>query len=195
MFASEMRNLTRTAALLNAIVEMYGSQKWRRYETSLGQEEWRECEFDYFLMACDAEYEDISRVLAWNREGKALAAAMAGDDPAKRRSLEQASATWTSATGESLAERAARQGWLNSRGVLRPPPVPERARAKVRHGITMDEHARRRREEQIAPKRRRELESRVAEMARELTELELRFVRDIISSKVTKAKSRAKRRV
>lgn len=180
-FTSEMRNLSRTAALVDAIVEMHASGKWRRYETTLGPEEWRECEFDYFLIACDASYDDISRVLAWNRRGKELASAMAAEDPAKRRTLDEAAEAWHSPTGESLVDRAGRQGWVNRRGEMRPAPVPARARARVVHGVSKDELARQHREQQIPPARKGELSKRVEVLAADLTDLELRYVRDLLT--------------
>lgn len=186
-FASEMRNLSRTAALVDAISDMHASGKWRSYETALGREKWLECEFDYFLIACEATHHDISRVLAWNRQGQELASAMTAEDATKRRPIEQASAAWHSPTGETLVDRAVRQGWTNSRGTLRPPPVPVRARTKLRHGLTMDEHARQKREESIPATRRSELKRRVEDLAGELSDLELRYVRDVLAAKLAKA--------
>jgi hypothetical protein len=183
-FASEIRNLSRTAALVDMIVEMHESGKWRKYETAVGPEEWRECEYDYFLIACQASYDDISRVLAWNKSGRALGSAMESDEPEKRRRIEEAAQGWHSTSGESLLDRAVRQGWTNERGRLRPPPVPERARAKLRHGVTMDEYARRRREERIPADRRGELDQRLGHLLEGLSDLEIRYVRDAIASKI-----------
>lgn len=181
-FVGEIRNLGRTAALLDTVVEMHKSGKWRNYETALGRETWLECEFDYFLIACDASYDDVSRVLAWNRQGKELAAAMVSDEPAKRRPLEQVSTIWHSPSGESFTNRATRQGWTNIRGALRPAPVPARARTKVVHGLTMDEQARKHREELIPIKRRAELEAKVNHLLGGLSTDEIRYVRDLTAS-------------
>jgi hypothetical protein len=183
-FAADLKNLSRTAAIVEEVVEMHESGRWRQYETALGTQTWRECEFDYFLIACDVAYEDISKVLAWNRRGKDLAPAMVSDDARKRRSLETASQQWHAPSGESLADRAARRGWTNSRAALRRPPVPVRALAQARLGISMDEHARQQREAQISASRRRELKALVGTLADDLPELELRYVRDQLSAKL-----------
>jgi hypothetical protein len=183
-FAAELKNLSRTAALVDEIAEMHASGRWRHYETVLGPEGWRECEFDYFLIACDVAYDDISRVLAWNRRGKDLAPSMISDDLAKRRPIEKAASSWRSPTGETLVDRAARRGWTNTRGSLRPPPVPARARTLASHGVTMDEHARQQRENQIPAPRRRELTSIVRNLIDELEDVELRYVRDQLSARL-----------
>jgi hypothetical protein len=188
-FAADLQNLSRTAALVEEIAAMHESGKWRRYETALGTETWKECEFDYFLISCDVVYDEIARVLAWNRRGKELAPAMMSEDPSKRRSLDVAAARWHSPTGESLLQRAERRGWVNTRGALRPPPIPKRARTLAIHGVTMDEHARQQRERQIAGSRRKELALTVRELVQDLSEVELRYVRDQLSAKIA-ARSR-----
>jgi hypothetical protein len=190
-FAGEMRNLSRTAALVDSIVDMHESGKWRTYETALGSQRWLECEFDYFLIACEATYDEISRVLAWNREGKGLVSAMESNDSSKRRTIEDAAAGWRSPTGETLVDRAARQGWTNSRGQMRPAPVPARARSRLRHGVSMDEYARQRRAKRISSERRRELDKTASQLASELNEVELRYVRDSLAAELAAVKGRS----
>jgi hypothetical protein len=191
-FAADLQNLSRTAALVEEIAAMHESGKWRRYETALGTETWKECEFDYFLISCDVVYDEIARVLAWNRRGKELAPAMMSEDPSKRRSLDVAAAQWHSPTGESLLHRAERRGWVNGRGALRPPPIPKRARTLAVHGMTMDEHARLQRERQIPAGRRKELAVIVRELAVSMSEVELRYVRDELSAKIAAKAQRRK---
>lgn len=48
--------------------------------------------------------------------------------------------------------------------------------------MTMDEHARRRREELIAVQRRRELDRRAEALDKELSELKLRYLRDRLTA-------------
>jgi len=57
----------------------------------------------------------------------------------------------------------------------------------VRHGLTMDEHARQKREERIPAKRRGELKRQVEDLALELSDLELRYVRDVLAARFAKA--------
>jgi predicted transcriptional regulator len=52
----------------------------------------------------------------------------------------------------------------------------------------MDEHARQRREEQIPATRRHELDKRARQLAKELPELELRYLRDVLASKLATSK-------
>jgi hypothetical protein len=196
-FVSEIRNASRLAALVDAVVDMYESGAWRRYTDASGRsDEWRPHEYDYFLIACGAEYSDVQRLLTWDRARAAdLAAAMESDDPRRRRSLEQASAFWKSPTGLTLMDLAERNGWTTTSGDLRVSPVPARARTRARHGMTMDEHARKEREKLIPPSRRRELDREVDDLVKRLEDSELRYVRDRIGSKLTEKRNapRAKR--
>lgn len=189
-FVSEMQNASRLAALVDAVVDMYESGAWRRYTDATGaSDSWRECEYDYFLIACGAQYGDVQKLLTWDRARAAeLAAAMESDDPKRRRPLQQAAAAWRSPTGIPLTELAARHGWTTSAGGLRVSPAPARARTLARHGVTMDEHARQQREKLIDRNRRRELDAEVDGLAKNLTDIELRYVRDRISGKLAKTR-------
>lgn len=194
-FVSEIRNASRLAALVDAVVDMYESGAWRQYTDASGRsDEWRGCEYDYFLIACGAQYGDVQKLLTWDRARAAeLAAAMESEEPKRRRSLEQASASWRSPTGVSLTDLAQRNGWLTTGGGLRVSPAPARARTLARHGVTMDEHARQEREKQISATRRKELDRQADGLSRELEETELRYVRDRISAKLAKLRARPQR--
>jgi hypothetical protein len=189
-FMSDLKNASRLATLVDTVVDMYESGAWRRYTDAAGRsDEWREREYDYFLIACGAEYADVQRLLTWDRaHAVELAAAMESEDPRKRRPLEEASGAWLSPTGTPLIEVAARQGWTTSVGTLRVSPAPARARTLARHGITMDEHARQQREQLISAQRRRELDRQADDLAKELGDLELRYLRDRITAKLAKAR-------
>jgi hypothetical protein len=125
---------------------------------------WRECELDYFLIACDLRDEDISRIVAYTREAGALAPLMDRNaDSHKRRPLEEAAAAWHSPGQETLITRAQRLGWTRSEASpsLRAPPLPPRVRARQVHGISMDEHAQQTRSQRLSTDRRRELDELV----------------------------------
>lgn len=187
-FVSDLRNASRLATYVDTVVDIFENQAWRRYTDATGRTDaWRECEFDYFLIACGAQYGDVQKLLTWDRARAAdVAAAMESDDPRKRRSLADASGAWRSPTGTTLLEHADKQGWTKSAGLLRVPPAPPRARVRARHGITMDEHARQQREAQIPAQRRSELDKQVQQLAKELTSVELRYVRDAIAAKLSR---------
>src|SRR4051794_37481654 len=105
-FTSRIRNLGRVAELTDAVIEIATSGAWRDYHMATGHEAWREAELDYFLIACGMHYEDVARVLNYNKDAKALAPMMdkkAGAE--RRRPLEEAANGWHSPTGQSLPER------------------------------------------------------------------------------------------
>lgn len=189
-FMTELRNAGRLGAFADLIVGMYASDEWREYTTAVGNEQWLESEFDYFLIACDASHTDVQRILSWDSAKAAdVASGMMSDDPEKRRPLETAASSWRSPTGASLVDIAQRNGWINSRGVLRPAPIPVRARTKLIHGVSRDEHAKRQREERIEPKRRKEIEAEYSAFVDAMTADELRYVRDLISATLSAAQA------
>jgi hypothetical protein len=181
-FVSAARNLSRLGELTDEVVTIAQSGAWRRYRTATGPAEWRECELDYFLIACDLRHEDISRILAYTREGAALAPLMDRNaDSGKRRPLEEAATAWQSPGQETLITRAQRLGWTRSEAsrTLRAAPLPQRVRARQAHGITMDEHAQQSRADRLSPQRRRELDLLIGQVRTELgTELERLYVID-----------------
>jgi len=182
-FMSDLRNASRLATYVDTVVDVYESGAWRRYVDATGRlDEWRECEFDYFLIACGAEYSDAQRLLAWDKARAVdLASAMEGEDPARRRSLEEASTLWQSPTGVGLADLAQRQGWTRGSGQLKVPPAPARARARARHGLTMDEHARLARAIRLTLHRRKELEALGASVIDSVEDdHELRYLVDVL---------------
>jgi hypothetical protein len=181
-FVSAARNLSRLGELTDEVVAIAQSGAWRRYRTAVGVDEWRECELDYFLIACDLRHEDISRLAAYTREGAALAPLMdrnANSD--RRRTLEAAAATWHAPGQESLITRAQRLGWTRSEASrsLRAAPLPPRVRARQAHGMTMDEHAQQTRATRLSLVRRQELDELVGRLRAELSgEIERLYVID-----------------
>jgi hypothetical protein len=163
-FVSAARNLSRLGELTDEVAAIAKSGAWRRYKTALGTDEWRECELDYFLIACDLSHEDISRIATYTREGATLASMMDRNaDLDRRRTLEEAAAAWHSPAGETLTDRARRLGWTRSgtSSALRAAPVPPRARARQAYGMTKDEHAQRGRAEKLDLARKAELDEAV----------------------------------
>jgi hypothetical protein len=133
-FAADVRTLGKIGELADKITEMAESGAWRRYRTAVGTDTWRECEFDYFLIACDLEHDDVYRAIKWHKLGDKTRASM--DENAelrKRRPLEQAAAKWHAPTPETLDERAARLGWIKSNGSVRS-ALSERQRRKQMEG-------------------------------------------------------------
>jgi hypothetical protein len=170
-FVSAARNLSRLGELTDEVVSIARSGSWRRYQTAAGVVEWRECELDYFLIACDLGHDDISRIVAYTREGAALAPLMdreTGED--RRRPLEEAAAAWRSSSPETLIERAQRLGWTRSKTsrAFRAAPLPPRVRARQAHGISMDEHAQQTRARRLSPERRHELDELVRRLRAEI---------------------------
>jgi hypothetical protein len=160
-FVSAARNLSRLGELTDEVVAIAKSSSWRRYKTAVGTDEWRECEFDYFLIACDLGYDDITRILAYTREGATLAPLMDREaEPALRRTFEEAASNWHAPTPETLITRAQRLGWTRGEGseALRAAPLPRRIRARQTHGMSVDEHARHSREQRITNERRHQLD-------------------------------------
>lgn len=186
-FASAVRNLSRVGELTDEIVEMAESGRWRRYRTALGTDEWRECEFDFFLISCGLAWDDVSRVLAWSRKGEELMPFM---DPSandtKRRPFEEAAATWHSPGPGTLVDRARELGWTKGAGAaMRVPPVPPRARTRHAKGTTMDEHARVARQKRIPAQRRRELDALVKGVVGQTAdEDEYRYVLDRLRNRL-----------
>ena len=186
-FVSAARNLSRLGELTEEVVSIAKSGMWRRYRTAVGQDEWLECELDYFLIACDLQYDDVARVLSYTREGAAIAQMMDRDaENPQRRSLEDAAASWHSPIPETLLERAQRLGWTRSARTasLRAAPVPPRARARQSLGMSKDEHARRGRAQRLSASRRQELDLAIGELREALTdETERLYVIDRLREK------------
>ena len=185
-FISAARNLSKVGELTAEVTEIAKSSVWRRYRTALGVDEWRECELDYFLMAAELSYEDVSRVLAYTRDRVDIAAMMdPRADQRQRRSLEDAARNWHAPVPETLVERAQRLGWTrgDKSGVLRVPPLPHSARVRQMHGMTQGERARRGRAKRIPEARRRELDTMIQKMQRQLQDnLERQYVVDQLTS-------------
>lgn len=180
-FATAVQNLSRVGELTDQIVAMAESGKWRQYRTAVGVDEWRECEFDFFLISCGLAWDDVSRVLAWSHKGETLMPFM---DPSansgQRRTLEEAATAWHAPGPETLIERARRLGWTKGeRNALRVPPIPERARVRYAKGTTMDNQARASRKQRIPAQRRRKLDALAKSVAEQTAdEDEYRYVLD-----------------
>ncbi len=181
-FVSAARNLSRLGELTDEVVAIAQSGAWHRYRTAVGIDEWRECELDYFLIACDLRHEDISRILAYTREGAALAPMMDQNaNGTQRRTIEEAAASWHSPAQETLIRRAQRLGWTRSETskTLRAAPLPKRVRARQANGMTMDEHAQQTRARRLKEIRRRELDKLVQQVRAEISDdLERLYVID-----------------
>jgi len=184
-FTGRIRNLTRIAELTASIIDMAESGAWRNYRTAVGHEQWLCAEFDYFLIACQLERDDIARVLAWNADSAKLAPLMDREAASeRRRDLDAASASWGSPGGETLLIRAKRLGWLNDGGRLAASPIPRRARTRAITGVTVDELARHRRAERIPEARRREIDTLADSISSELADdQERRYFLDRLASK------------
>jgi hypothetical protein len=189
-FMSDLKNASRLATYVDTVVNVFESTAWRRYTDANGRsDDWLECEFDYFLIACGASYSDVQRLLSWDRARSAdLASAMESGEPSKRRDLVKASEAWQSPTGLSLTEIASRQGWTKASGSLRVPPAPQRALTRARHGMSADAHARLSREERLGPDRCAQLDQLAAAVSEEVADnMELRYVIDALRDRATKA--------
>jgi hypothetical protein len=188
-FMSDLRNVSRLAAYVDTVVDVYESGAWREYTDATGRsDQWREAEFDYFLIACGAQYGEVQRLLTWDRaRAVELASAMESEDPKRRRPLPEVSEQWGSPGGASLVELADRHGWTKGNGRLRVAPAPQRARARARTGVTMDEHARQARAQRLDPQRRRALDHAAATLLGEAAdELELRYLIDRVRAELTR---------
>ncbi len=173
-FRMEAHNLSKVSLLRQLVLEAFEAGHWRSYATGTGRDTWRACEFDYFLIASDIAYADAADVFTWKDRGRALAAATMSDDPKKRRTLEQASAAWHSPTPKTLEQRAAGLGWTSATGVRS--AAPPRARAFVRHGLSLEKHAQKQRQRQVRD-RRPQLDDLVARLTQR-EEADVRYLVD-----------------
>jgi hypothetical protein len=102
-FVGQVENLGQLGKLTNAVVEIASTGAWREYRTGFGHEVWREAEFDYFLISCGVAFEDAQRVLAWTKQGAALAPLMDREaDGSRRRPLDHAARAWRTVGPETL---------------------------------------------------------------------------------------------
>jgi hypothetical protein len=182
-FSSALLNASRLGTYADLIVTMYESGDWRQYETAYGTEQWRAHEFDYFLIACRARYEDVVRILAWNTVRAAkLGEAMLGEPSPTRRTLAEASAAWSAPMGLTLVRLAQDGGWLQKTAEPRVRrALSERAVMRVQQGVTKDEQARRRRHRDLPVGRRSVLAHRAATVIKQTADpTELRYVVDLL---------------
>jgi hypothetical protein len=185
-FGLRIHNVLRIGEVTTHLLEMYTSGQWRAYEHNAGPVHWRAAEFDYFLIAEGVPYEDVSRVVAWNRAGATLAPGMMSDDPKQRRSFATAAKAWPSDTGEALTARAQRLGWLPPRGDAPASPISSYGRAVARDKLPLGARATgyqlRGTVGALSAARRRELDALVVQLTAGLTPTERRYVRARISS-------------
>jgi hypothetical protein len=181
-FTGKVQNLQRVAELTHSIIEMAESGAWREYSTAIGHQRWLDAEYDYFLISCQLQRDDVARVLAWNADSAKLAPLMDRDAPSdRRRPFEKAAEEWSAPGTEPLVRRAERLGWLSRSGQMTASPVPKRARAFAATGLTMEERARRTRAERIPADRRHVLDGIAHQLLEEVPqEHERRYVIDRI---------------
>jgi len=191
-FAADVRTLGKIGELADKIIEMAESGAWRRYRTAVGSDKWLECEFDYFLISCDLEYDDVYRAIKWEKLGEQVRAMMDHDaDPAERRPLEQAAAKWHSPTAEMLVERAARLGWIKTDGSARSPLSERQRRKQAAGGKTNEQQARDQRRKRVTAKRRRELDRLATDTLAGLADDdERRYLLDAITTRLARKPGR-----
>ena len=176
-FAAACRTLGKVGELADNIMRIAESGAWRQYRTAIGVQTWQECECDYFLIACDLEYDDVYRAIRWNKLGETTLAMLDQDAPAeKRRPIEQATASYHATGPETLSERAERLHWFTKNGKLRP-PISGRQRAKQSSGgKTPEQQAMERRERRLSQEQRRELDQTMSELVAQLDDDEIRYL-------------------
>jgi hypothetical protein len=113
-FMSALRNASRMGTYVDTVVAMFASGIWRDYRTAVSHDRWRAHEFDYFLIACGADYSDVARLLTWTRVETIGTIAAAMTDPAgpHRRPIDVAAKQWGAPAGVSLLDLARHHGWL-----------------------------------------------------------------------------------
>lgn len=190
-FMGDVRTLGKIGELADKIIAMAESGAWRRYRTAVGTDEWLESEFDYFLIACDVDYDDVQRAIKWHKLGDTTRAMMdheAGEG--KRRTLEDAAAAYHAPGPETLVDAATRLRWVKNDGSPRS-PLSQRQRARqAAGGLTFEEQARERRRQRIAAERRRELDQLASDTIAELAHDEARYLLDALARLLTRSAGR-----
>jgi hypothetical protein len=184
-FAASCRTLGKVGELADNIMRMAESGAWRHYRTAVGETAWRACEFDYFLIACDLEYDDVYRAIKWHKLGDTTRAMMDQNAPPKtRRPFEQAAAAYHAAGPETLLARAERLRWITRTGKPRS-PLSDRQRAKqAAGGKTVEQQARERRQQRLTEAQRRELDRLMNELVARLDDDEIRYLMDGLAKQV-----------
>jgi hypothetical protein len=187
-FMGDVRTLGKVGELAEKIIAMAESGAWRRYRTAVGTDKWLECEFDYFLIGCDVDYNDVYRAIKWHKLGDTTRAMMDPDASAeKRRTLEEASAAYHAAGPETLAEKAARLHWVKKDGSARSPLSRRQQAKQAAGGKTFEEQTRERRQRRIKAARRRELDRLARETLAELDgDDERRYFLDVFAQRLTR---------
>jgi hypothetical protein len=194
-FMGDVRTLGKLGELSAKIIEMAESGVWRRYRTAVGVDEWLECEFDYFLIACDLDCDDVHRAIKWDRLGETTRAMMDQKaQPPKRRPLEQAAAAYHAAGPETLIQKAERLHWISKSGKPRSPLSDRRQRQQASGGKTLEKQAHLRRVQRISWQRRRELDRLARETFANLSEDEGRYLIDAMAIRLKNRDVRYTRR-
>jgi len=158
-FAADVRTLGKIGELADKIIAMAESGVWQHYRTAVGTDSWLDCEFDYFLIGCDIEYEDVYRAIKWEKLGQATRAMMDQKAPPdKRRALNEAGLKYRASGPETLVDKAARLGWINKNGAPRSPLSGRQRARQAAGGITTEQLARERRRQRLTQQRRRDLD-------------------------------------
>ena len=189
-FMGDVVNFTRIGELVDETLVMARSQAWRRYITGIGPAEWRQCEFDYFLIACGVPYEDAARVLAWGKAGAEIGAMMKPDAEKRlRRSLEGAGRAYQGAGPESLEARAGRLGWIARTGGMKKPPISSRALSIVNDAKDLETKAAEIRADNMTATRRRQLDKLAKTIVADVPDMaERRYLIDQIKPSVAKGR-------
>jgi hypothetical protein len=189
-FMGDVVNFTRIGELVDETLAMARSQAWRRYVTGIGPAEWRQSEFDYFLIACGVPYEDAARVLAWGKAGAEIGAMMKPDaEKRSRRSLEDAGRAYQGAGPESLEARAGRLGWIARTGGMKKPPISSRALSIVNDAKDLETKAAETRANNMTATRRRQLDRLAKTIIADVpASAERRYLIDQIRPVITKGR-------
>jgi len=189
-FAADVRNLGKLGELSSKIIEMAESGAWRSYRTAVGADAWRDCEFDYFLISCDVEFDDVDRAIRSHRLGGATRNMMNPyAEPEQRRTLDQAAEAWHSPGPGTLTDRAVRLGWVvNDKPRV---PLPQRQLAELKAGgMTMEQQAQERRKERLPVARRRELDDVARTTFDGLDDDERRYLLDVMRKLLARDRGR-----
>lgn len=189
-FMGDVRTLGKIGELADKIIVMAESGSWRRYRTAVGTDKWLEAEFDYFLIACDVDYDDVYRAIKWHKLGETTRAMMDPESD-QRRTLEEAAAAYHAPGPETLIQAAERLHWVKRDGSARS-PLSQRQRARQASGKTYEEQARERRRKRITAKRRRELDGLASEVLNGLDDDEKRYLLDAVARQLTRQAGRPK---
>jgi hypothetical protein len=189
-FQLQLRNAGKVGAYADLLVKMYESKSWRVYTTGTRTDTWRAHEFDYFLIAQEAEYADVYKILLDTKVKAAkIAEAMTGDpSSAHRRSLEEVAKAWNG-PGDLLA-MARKQGWTTHTQALKR-PVSRRQRFQLDSGMTQEQATEQHRREMFGPQRVATLKRLIEQICTQTKDTaEIRYIANALLRSVRGRKSR-----